>query len=214
MFKCFLIPDRAGSHQLALWTCVSFRKKLFSVSVLLKMLPGGKKKKKRKQKDKIPSFWCALNKTQSKLIGREASVFSKQPSVADNAWPGKLTALCCWTEHLPLPREHPGELHLQLWFRPFFSFLFWDIQLCLLPFLSPLPCQPPAWPFVALCSDLHPCCQPAICCFLPLPAATLKIFPILSAFSLFLWWSVLCNPAQTRTGVRADCGYPPVWLVG
>lgn len=56
MFKCFLIPDRAGSHQLALWTCVSFRKKLFSVSVLLKMLPRGKKKKKRKQKDKIPSF--------------------------------------------------------------------------------------------------------------------------------------------------------------
>lgn len=52
MFKCFLIPDRAGSHQLALWTCVSFRKKLFSVSVLLKMLPRGKKKKKGNKKIK------------------------------------------------------------------------------------------------------------------------------------------------------------------
>lgn len=49
MFKCFLIPDRAGSHQLALWTCVSFRKKLFSVSVLLKTLPRGKKKKGNKK---------------------------------------------------------------------------------------------------------------------------------------------------------------------
>lgn len=47
---------------------------------------------------------------------------------------------------------------------------FWEyslVQLCLLPFLSPLMSQSPVYPFVVLWSHFSPL-QPNICCFLPL----------------------------------------------
>lgn len=71
-----------------------------------------------------------------------------------------------------LPHEHPGDLHLQVWLRPFCFVFFLEYLALSPPFLVSSQCEPPVWPFIVLCSDFFPLLptnyllfSPLACCY-------------------------------------------------